>query len=313
MISIIVPIYKVEEYLPRCLDSIINQTYKDLEIILVDDGSPDKCGDICDKYAEMDNRIKVIHKKNGGLSSARNTGLEIASGDYIAFVDSDDWIEPNAYELLLDAIESMDVDIAIIGYRQTDGVLNQGDIQIGQNRLLNKDNLWDEILTKLNNASWNKLYKAKLLGDTRYPVDLIHGEDLIFNLEYINRCDRGVINDTVVYNYFIRPDSITGSGFSDKKFMEITVKDEVLKMVEDLYPSKRSVAEKFCFRARMNVLRSMHKSRQEENYAVEIEKIREYIFRNYKNVSTTLRFKEKIEYILYRYFSPIYKFLIRGR
>lgn len=313
MISIIVPIYKVEEYLPRCLDSIINQTYKDLEIILVDDGSPDKCGDICDKYAEMDNRIKVIHKKNGGLSSARNTGLEIASGDYIAFVDSDDWIEPNAYELLLDAIESMDADIAIIGYRWTDGVLNQGDIQIGQNRLLNKDNLWDEILTKLNNASWNKLYKAKLLGDTRYPIDLIHGEDLIFNLEYINRCDRGVINDTVVYNYFIRPDSITGSGFSDKKFMEITVKDEVLKMVEDLYPSKRSVAEKFCFRARMNILRSMHKSRQEENYAVEIEKIREYIFRNYKNVSTTLRFKEKIEYILYRYFSPIYKFLIRGR
>lgn len=98
MISIIVPVYNVEKYLERCIESIVNQTYKDIEIILVDDGSPDNCPVICDRYAEKDNRIKVIHKQNGGLINARKSGLEIAQGDYIGFVDSDDWIEPEMYE-----------------------------------------------------------------------------------------------------------------------------------------------------------------------------------------------------------------------
>lgn len=98
MISIIVPVYNVEKYLERCIESIVNQTYKDIEIILVDDGSPDNCSVICDRYAEKDNRIKVIHKQNGGLINARKSGLEIAQGDYIGFVDSDDWIEPEMYE-----------------------------------------------------------------------------------------------------------------------------------------------------------------------------------------------------------------------
>ncbi|HCI64916.1 MAG TPA: glycosyl transferase, partial [Clostridiales bacterium] len=104
LISVIVPVYRVEAFLPRCLDSIRGQTYKNLEIILVDDGSPDNCGKICDEYAEMDSRIRVIHKKNGGLSSARNAGLDVAVGDYIGFVDSDDWIAPEMYETLLGAI-----------------------------------------------------------------------------------------------------------------------------------------------------------------------------------------------------------------
>ena len=114
LISIIVPIYNVEKYLKKCIDSIINQTYKNLEIILVDDGSPDNCGKICDEYAKKDNRIKVIHKENGGVSSARNVGVENATGEYIGFVDSDDYIEKDMYEVLINNLKKENADISII-------------------------------------------------------------------------------------------------------------------------------------------------------------------------------------------------------
>ena len=115
MISVIIPIYNVEKYLCRCLDSIISQSYKDLEIILVDDGSPDNSPSICDSYARNDNRIKVIHKTNGGLSAARNTGLKYAMGDFISFIDSDDYIEPKMYEILFNLITKFDSDISMCG------------------------------------------------------------------------------------------------------------------------------------------------------------------------------------------------------
>ena len=116
IISVIVPVYKAEKYLEKCLDSIVGQTYKDLEIILVDDGSPDSSGRICDKYAENDNRIKVIHKKNGGDSSARNAGFKEATGKYIATIDSDDWIELDAYEKMLKKMIENNVDIVRCGF-----------------------------------------------------------------------------------------------------------------------------------------------------------------------------------------------------
>lgn len=113
-ISIIVPIYKTEKYLNRCVNSLINQTFKNFELILVDDGSPDACPVLCDKWGKRDTRIKVIHKKNGGLSSARNAGLNIAQGKYIGFVDSDDWIEPDMYELLYNAAEKYQTDYSAV-------------------------------------------------------------------------------------------------------------------------------------------------------------------------------------------------------
>ena len=114
-ISVIIPVYKVEQYLPECLDSIINQTYKNLEIICIDDGSPDNSGKILDEYASKDNRIRVIHKENGGISSARNAGLDIATGDWISFVDSDDWLDINTYEKLLSSADEANTDIVMFG------------------------------------------------------------------------------------------------------------------------------------------------------------------------------------------------------
>ena len=115
LISVIVPIYNVEKYLARCVDSIVNQTYKNLEIILVDDGSPDRCPQMCDDYAEKDSRIKVVHKKNGGLSDARNAGMAVATGEYISFIDSDDWIETSMFELLINNIFQYDCEISCGG------------------------------------------------------------------------------------------------------------------------------------------------------------------------------------------------------
>ncbi|MBO7334370.1 MAG: glycosyltransferase, partial [Lachnospiraceae bacterium] len=116
LISVIVPVFEVEKYLKECIESILNQTYTNLEIILVDDGSPDKCGEICEEYAKTDNRIIVIHHENKGLSSARNRGLDIATGDYIGFVDSDDKIAPDMFEILLNNLKQYDADISICGF-----------------------------------------------------------------------------------------------------------------------------------------------------------------------------------------------------
>lgn len=134
LLSVIVPVYKVEPYLHRCVDSIRNQTYKNLQIILVDDGSPDNCGKICDEYAELDARIIVVHQENRGLSGARNTGLRYAKGEYVAFVDSDDWIAPTMYETLVRMIERNDLDMARCGITEINSK--------GEERVLNWGGRW---------------------------------------------------------------------------------------------------------------------------------------------------------------------------
>lgn len=312
MISVIVPVYNVEKYLNRCVDSIINQTYRDLEIILVDDGSPDNCGKICDEYAALDPRIKVIHKENGGLSDARNAGLDKATGEYIAFVDSDDWVEPETYNMMISAIQKSQSDIAIFGHRIAYEGMSPKTPCYCNDVILDVESLWDEIFGNLNNAAWNKLYKAKLIGEIRFPMGIIHGEDLIFNLNYLKKCKTGVINRSQMYNYFSRADSITKSGFSKKKILEITAKDMALEIVREVFPIQIKNAEKYCFRARMNVLRSIYKASEEGNYCDLIKEINTYINDNFKNVKQLIRFKEKVEYYLYIYFKTIYKLMTRS-
>ena len=159
LISIIVPVYDVEPYLRKCIDSILIQSYRDLEIILVDDGSPDNCGAICDEYAEKDKRIKVIHKKNGGLSDARNAGLDIATGEYIGFVDSDDWVMPDMYEYLYKAVKEYDADMSVCGYYDYWGKTISGrycqDIQVYKGQ----EGIKALLDLKFGNYVWNKLYK----------------------------------------------------------------------------------------------------------------------------------------------------------
>lgn len=309
MISVIVPVYKVEKYLEKCVNSIRSQSYSDLEIILVDDGSPDNCGKICDEMALNDQRIRVIHQKNQGLAAARNAGLAIAQGKYVAFVDSDDTIENGTYLLLYNMIEHYDTDIAICECRKVkeSEVLEQVEYSKYENRVLDNNKLWELVFGQLNNSSCNKLYKRSLIGDLQFPKKVVHGEDLLFNIEYLAKCNIGVYNEAPVYNYLSRNNSITRSYFNENVFFEIVAKDKAKDLVKKYMPVQMSRAELFCFRARMNVLRSVYAADKELRYQDKIDEIKRYIKQQYRNVKRSLKKKEKIEYKLFFSLPSLYR------
>lgn len=231
-VSVIVPIYKVEPYLRRAIDSIIKQSYSNLEIILVDDGSPDKCGEICDEYGLLDDRIKVIHKENGGLSDARNAGLDIATGEYIAFVDSDDYIAGDYVETLLAALNEHDADVAMCSYAVTSSLEYDGSIfEEGHDDDKKRDGAIEvcsreELLKNLYDANhcdatyfivaWNKLYKASLWEGIRFPKGKIH-EDEATTYKIYDKAAKGVYLHRPLYGYFSAPESITRGGFQVKR------------------------------------------------------------------------------------------------
>lgn len=217
-ISVIVPVYKVEPYITRCLDSITNQTYRNLEIILVDDGSPDRCGEICDEYASQDSRIRVIHKSNGGLSDARNYGIDVATGDYLAFVDSDDYIATDMYEKMLGRLQQDDSDMVICNYyRFNEGSAPEHGYINLPDRVLLKDEAFDFYLQIGGDyvSAWNKLYKRGIFADLRYPIGKIY-EDTFVICEVLNRCARISHMNDPFYYYVMRSGSILHATFSVK-------------------------------------------------------------------------------------------------
>lgn len=205
LVSIVVPIYNVEQYLARCINSIINQTYRNLEIILVDDGSPDLSGKICDEFAEIDSRIKVIHKQNGGASSARNTGIDVSSGVYICFIDSDDYIKETYVEKLYDAITSTSSDIAVCNhYRQTKDNLYMK-LPYSDMVKTDRDSDFFYYLCIDFNACvpWNKLFKASIIKDNsiRFLHGIFPGEDNIFCMEYASKAHCATYISDFLYFY----------------------------------------------------------------------------------------------------------------
>ena len=313
MISVIVPVYGVEAYLDRCVKSILSQTYTDLEIILIEDGSPDRCGEMCDCWAAQDTRIRVIHQKNAGQAGARNAGLEICKGEYICFVDSDDEIDPRMIDILYKAIYSGHYDLAICGYRrfrETEKIPPfTGNLTTV--KVLSSSELWQEVFGRLNNAVWNKLYRRDLIGSLRFPPGLLHGEDFIFNLKYIVQCKNAVMIDAPLYHYFLRLDSMTKSAFHESKFDEITAKEMALKLAEKYEPSQIENAHKYCFRARMNVLRSLYRSGREKAYPSQVLECREYTKKHYSEVAAVIKMKERAEYHLFQSAEPVYAWITR--
>lgn len=212
LISIVVPVYKVEKYLNRCVDSILKQTYPNLEIILVDDESPDACGDICDRYAQADSRIRVIHQKNKGLSGARNAGIGIATGDYIGFVDSDDYIAENMYESMLTNMLQNDAQIAICG--------RYYEFEDGKRMVRYKEEIKTTVMTnveaiiRMNSfssfdmAAWDKLYKRELFEGIRYPEGKL-SEDYYVIYKLFDRTQKVVFNPEPLYFYVQRKNSIS--------------------------------------------------------------------------------------------------------
>lgn len=219
LVSIIVPIYDVEKYLKECIESILNQTYKNLEIILVDDESPDNCGKICNDYALMDNRIKVIHKKNGGLSDARNAGLEIMTGEYLMFVDSDDYISNDCVEKLYELSVLHNADLVIGGTEKFDDETKKviwstysGKEEI---QLFDKEKSMADMFEN-GCASWARLYRSEIHKDILFPVGEINEDEAIV-LRLLERCNSVVKTNCIIYNYRYRSQSITSTKWSIKK------------------------------------------------------------------------------------------------
>lgn len=209
IISIIVPVYKVEKYLPRCLDSILAQTFTDFECILVDDGSPDNCPAICDEYASRDNRIIVIHQENKGVAVARDTGLKKTQGKFIYFVDSDDWIEPNALELLYKKQQETDADI-VLGNMKTIGLWKN--VPCIQPKISNEMSPIAYYLIYAIRAMWAKLYKRDLFLEYNVPETNI-GEDIMVNVQLFSKIGIEKLQriDDVIYNYDKTSDGVTNS------------------------------------------------------------------------------------------------------
>lgn len=231
LISVIVPVYNVETYLEKCITSIVKQTYCNLEIILVDDGSQDRCGEICDIWASKDKRIRVIHQENRGLSAARNVGIENSAGEYICFIDSDDYVEPEMLEQLLIAIKKKNAEIAVCNftYEYEQRYLDNGgttykaeDYQIKEDMLLSGREiliLMDHGKYTFCEVAWNKLYRKALFSQLRYPLGKIHEDEFVFH-RLIYPCSQIVCIPYVGYHYLQRSSSIIHGGRKNQDIIE---------------------------------------------------------------------------------------------
>jgi len=223
LISVIVPIYRVEPYLAKCVDSIVHQTYENLEILLVDDGSPDACPAMSDEYALEDARILVIHKTNGGLSDARNYGIELADGEWLSFVDSDDWIEPDMYSTLLELAKRHGARIAVGGVNdelEADGTVSVLKSTFDGSEKVTVRTAFEAMRAYFQGSwsAWDKIYQREFFGDLRFPKGEINEDEAIV-LQLLEPCRRVVYTNHVLYHYIHRQNSITTSSFTPKKMI----------------------------------------------------------------------------------------------
>lgn len=246
MISIIVPVYNVEAFLPKCIESLMNQTYTDIEIILVDDGSPDGCGKICDEYAARDTRIRVIHQANAGVSAARNVGLDVAKGEYIGFCDSDDFVSPEMYSDMLRAIQSFHAQIAICGYDYYSEDYQRDETRpykVRENELLTAEQFCGRLSDMPPTARCgvvNKLLLRSKIGDKRFDVHLHSAEDLAFVIDYLKKVQYAVFVHKPHYGNLVREGSATHGGLSiDRLRDSFAVHDRMYTTSVDLFPSLR--------------------------------------------------------------------------
>lgn len=278
LISVIVPVYNVEEYLKKCLESILKQTYSNLEIILIDDGSEDRCGEICEEYKKKDNRIKVIHKANEGLSEARNTGIMNATGQYITFVDSDDYIDNCYVELLYNILISYSADISIVSHRI---LYKKRCIDKSTNeefcadpKLILEKILYDD---GIDISAWGKLYKSELFNNIKFPKGRLY-EDSATTYKLIDISNKIAVSSKAVYNYVMRKDSISKNKFSEKKLDLITSTKEMTDFIINKYPELTSACNRRLMYAYLSTLTQLAQCK-ERNKRIEKELL-EYIRKN---------------------------------
>ena len=281
LISVIVPVYKVEKYLPKCIDSILAQTYPNLEIILVDDGSVDSSGAICDEYASRYEHIRVIHKENGGLSDARNCGIAAAHGEYVGLVDSDDYVDSDMYETLYRLVSDNDADIAMCGLydvyegrpvEQVDSV----DVCCVDRTQAMKMVLEAKVVSV---TAVNKLYKKSMFDRVKYPVGRT-AEDAFVILHLLEQADRVAITNERKYYYFHRENSITTRLYSKRDFDAIAAYEHNYKFIVERFPELEKTARMRLYWANFYVLDKMMLSDNatKQDYAPLVKYIRSGLF-----------------------------------
>jgi len=321
LLSVIIPVYNVEEYLVKCVESILNQTYRFLEVILVNDGSKDASGSICDDFAAKDSRVKVIHKENGGLSSARNVGLEAAAGEYITFVDSDDWIEADAYKHLMGLIEKYQVKLVCGGNFDVDGATGEKTLGLCPAR--------EEVLTAeefvgrmfmwqgFDSSACDKIYHRSLLETFRYPEGKVC-EDVAVTYKIVLKAERAALSDRPFYNYYHRPGSITISTaeeISDKTFHFSRHTEEIYPYIRQHHPAIEPQARYLRVRSLSHILLLLEQSEEDvrRQFAVEYQHARKELKKHTAFILKSPYFgkKEKITDLLlnlglYRILRPIF-------
>ena len=249
-ISVIVPVYNTEKYLSRCITSILNQTYKDFELLIVDDGSSDKSGEICDSFASKDDRIRVFHQKNMGVVAARNLALDNISGEYVLFIDSDDYVDENYLEMLYSNMDD-DVDVVVskrkVYYEDgTEKLYTYPEEEIK----VAVDDKYDFEQAYSSFVSCGILYRASVIGDTRYKAGLYVGEDTLFHNTVIRSCRRIKYIPQRGYNYILYKDSALHSDYSYKRYTEVISWKEIIDLYEDMPEVQKTIYPEYirkCF------------------------------------------------------------------
>ena len=311
-ISVIVPVYKTEGLLDRCVESIVGQTYKNLEIILVDDGSPDNCPAMCDEWAEKDSRIRVIHKENGGVSSARNAALDIATGDYIGFVDSDDWIAPEMYSSLIQKISESGKNIALCSYYAVEISGERYECRcVVDKEVLDKDDYFRFIVLGGDGGYiWNRLYDADILKEVRFDEDIWYSEDLLFNFKTAQKSNGAAILDKIEYNYVQKRIKEQAWVMNDHSFDSMTAFEIMLSykdIPEDVYDCCLRGYAAAAFTLLSGVLTN-------EKYFYKYDDIRSAILNFKKRILTQKKYplKYKVKTLALWLCPGFYNFMIRG-
>ena len=297
LISIIVPVYNVEKYLNRCIDSIINQTYKNIEIILVDDGSTDDSGKICDEYLIKEPRVKVLHKSNGGLSSARNAGIDICKGRYIGFVDSDDWIESTMYEILYKKMIYFDADIIDCGYWK-EYVNISSKISSDKEIVYCGKNLVEACyLSKVSKPEvWCKLYKRYIFDSVKFPLNKYYEDAFIF-IPTLTLIKKIVIIPSCLYHYRQRKSAITKNIFNDKHLDVIELHENEYQYIKKHMPN--CIEQNRVYKI-LGIKELLFKLLNANKKIGSVKNLQEEIKKNFFFILKTnkLKFKEKISLIL---------------
>ena len=307
LITIIVPIFNMKIYLKRCLDSISTQTYKNIEIILVDDGSTDGSAEICDEYKNQDVRFKVIHQKNGGLSVARNSGLDVAQGKYILFIDSDDWIKDNMVQLLYEAVEQTNSDLAVCGFILTDGVTEINSLWYDNSCVFTREQAYEELIsnTTMQSQACNKIYKAEIIKSVYFPKGELF-EDIQMMHKVFRKCEKIAVISDRLYYYYTRQNSIS---FTPKLYNRLALSLSLMKRLEYVETYTPQYKEKVLAQAAkffaQTIIHYSYSAEEITNNQQEYEYLKNIL--NQKETKRAIykycNLKDKIQYI-FAVFSP---------